>query len=284
MKGVSLLALAILMLFAALGMQLLLITYGIGEGEVMRRTYRELAVLKALNSLELLKQVLADALTFSLQEAYALVGQRGGYADLQGIKAHECIAYWRIYNNILAPSWERVEGEVVKHALEEFNWRAQRVAGKFEVPRYSELRLEVEEASVGAMQPIALHAERLHLQQNANFSMDSKLLLRQAHELAYKNFIEQDKLLEALEQGLQQGYEAILQAIRGLEVELSRSLPTTIQVVELKLEDSKVAVHAKVSIQEEYKIVYGNILKPAQLSFRLITGNAELIEPPSEPC
>jgi hypothetical protein len=174
MKGISLMAMLILVLLAMLFIEMIALEVGISRTEIIQRSLRELAVLTSIKDVEDAKRFQKLTLRLSFYEAYDLLGERGGYYEFSdNVKTKECIPYWKIYDKVTLPTLEK---NAVERVLNFFNPFMKEV--EFEsisLPQYNDIEIStVSEWKIKAkaltQEKLKLEEEKLLIQESGNFS------------------------------------------------------------------------------------------------------------------
>jgi hypothetical protein len=239
----------VIALFAALVVEGLIFVNFIYRIETIQRAVREAEIIRAINSVEFVKQALDNALTYSFYQGVYSTTTRGGYSDLSNLKSHQCIPYWRVYDETYYPSTEDVMKNIQETTLKIFNNYGAALSNELiTVPSFTDISMTKEKnvftVNVSSAEKIKLETENLNISDNLNFSKKIEIKFFDLFDKGKSNFIDKDSIKEAMQRNCCH-CDGAKDAVKDALTNLANSLSSGDIKVEFDIEKVEVDVDCK---------------------------------------
>lgn len=224
MKGIStVVALVAVILFSLLGIEAIIVTNFIADIDVMKRTARETTVIEAINTMEIVKFGLKQAIHFTFYEASYTILKLGGFCNHTSLTSCveeckisgwapslKCIPWWRVYEKTYAPSSkEFVEylSNRTSQIYQEYAKSISKISGVF-IPSYcpqppGNVTLEltglarINITTTEKDGKIELQGKFFDIKDNANFSDKLRINTMEIYKIGKERFVENDGIKNA---------------------------------------------------------------------------------------
>lgn len=136
----------VLLVAAFLIMTIFVLTF-ISQTNYVKATARELEVLKAINVVELTKRNLNQAGTYSINQAFYNIAQKGGFSKFDNLASFNCIPYWSVYNSDFSP--KSFEGNLKEEILKIIKLYSSKLSdSELQAPEFDTIDFEKKDSSL----------------------------------------------------------------------------------------------------------------------------------------
>ncbi len=195
--------LAIVAIFSLIAIEFLILQVGFKDVESMRRTAREASIVESINTVELTKVSLQQALDYSFYQASYDVSKTGGKKQTQPKNG---ISYWRSSSSTFY-SFNDFKKDLQDTTLNLFNEYAVVLNDSVKIPKYIEVEVSKTEDDVVSVnaksgEKLRLDAEKLQVSDSANVSEKIRIRTIKLFEIGETNFLKSDKFGEIASQAV----------------------------------------------------------------------------------
>ena len=273
------------------------------RSNISKRAAMEVNIIDGINKVELSKISLTQSLKNSFYQSSYLVSDQGGYYNLEKTDCYDCIPYWRIYDSIEFPEYEK---NLETTTLHFFNKYAKSFKGEVDIPEYNSVDLSGSSGKTTikavAAEALGLKRPMVEINEGLEIVADAEPRTLRLFEIGKKEFLDDDILGKKIPDSAT--YNEAMDKIHNLGGELNEGIPgktgynsedieirlTPSKIYVLDGDESKFALRYLVEItdnSQEYP-VYDYLTKKTDykkigLKFYVVVGNYEF-EPDKNTC
>jgi hypothetical protein len=290
-KGIAPIAIAALIFLGIVLIWGVAIHFFIGENASVTRSSRETEIIKMINEMEWTKRLMPQILEHSFYQSSYSLASNGGYFDPNSVSSHNCIPYWKIYDDVFYPD---IEDNLNKSIISYMSKYASNL--RIRLPEYQiSYQQEDDSTVVNIKSKDMLEIERnsVKVEDESEYTVAFSENPFQIFETGKTDFIDNDVILQAITNSGtscddQKGIiSSELKKLENDRTKLAFDEDNDIQVDC----NGHAAVRVLVTIigSENKYPVYDFLLNTTemrniQLKFYVVSGNANLIEPEIDQC